>query len=253
MSPPEWFCIKAGSCVSHFNVSLIVWAKSRDNVHKPQLLKREESRSGSNRGPSAYQPSALPLGHTGSHELRTKLSKKVMASVRLWLEVASELQSNRMACRKRVGLVIERLRVQVPAGAAGEFNSPELNFCADSYSVSVPPRVSRQWHVKDPAHSAKSACGRLHLNTHTPMTQRRRRGLTTLSRFRVEIYQGNELTRNSSSGNTRPQSSQLSEPPWTDPDLLGGFEERFDDSSHALFFFFFFTSGDQLTLTSYTL
>ena len=33
------------------------------------LLKRKESRSGSNRGPSAYQPSALPLGHTGSHNL----------------------------------------------------------------------------------------------------------------------------------------------------------------------------------------
>ena len=52
-------------CVSHFNVSLIVWAKSQDSVHEPQLLKTKESRSGSNRGPSAYQPTALPLGHTG--------------------------------------------------------------------------------------------------------------------------------------------------------------------------------------------
>ena len=50
----------------HFNVSLIVWAKSQDSVHKPQFLKRNESRSGSIRGPSAYQPSALPLGYTGS-------------------------------------------------------------------------------------------------------------------------------------------------------------------------------------------
>ena len=40
---------------SHFNVSLIVRAKSRDSVRKPQFLKRKESRSGSNRGPSAYQ------------------------------------------------------------------------------------------------------------------------------------------------------------------------------------------------------
>ena len=54
------------SCVSHYNVSLTVWAKSQDSVHKPQFLKRKESRSGSNQGPSAYQPSALPLGHTGS-------------------------------------------------------------------------------------------------------------------------------------------------------------------------------------------
>ena len=27
-----------------------------------------------------------------------------------------------------------------------------------------------QWHVKDPGHSAKSAGGRLHLNTHSPLT-----------------------------------------------------------------------------------
>ena len=52
--------------MSHFNVSLIVWAKSQDSVHKPQFLKTKETRSGSNRVPSAYQPSTLPPGHTGS-------------------------------------------------------------------------------------------------------------------------------------------------------------------------------------------
>ena len=35
-------------------------AKSQVCIHKPECLKRKESRSGSNRGPSAYQPSALP-------------------------------------------------------------------------------------------------------------------------------------------------------------------------------------------------
>ena len=64
-------CIKAGSCVRHFNVSLIVWL-SHDSVHKPQILKRNESRSGSNRGPSAYQHSVLPLGHNGSQGFRTE-------------------------------------------------------------------------------------------------------------------------------------------------------------------------------------
>ena len=46
-----------------------------------------------------------------------------------------------------------------------------------------------QWHVKDPSHSAKSAGGRLHLNTHTPLTQRSRSGLTMLlSRHCVGTY-----------------------------------------------------------------
>ena len=39
-----------------------------------------------------------------------------------------------------------------------------------------------------------------------------------LSRHSVGIYQGKELSHNSSR-NTRPQSSQLAEPLWTDPGL----------------------------------
>ena len=58
--------------MSHCNVSLIVWAKSQDSVHKPQFSKTKESRSGSNQGPSAYQPSALPLGQTVLHPERSK-------------------------------------------------------------------------------------------------------------------------------------------------------------------------------------
>ena len=33
--------------------------------------------------------------------------------------------------------MIERLRVRIPAGAAGKFSSPESTLCADFYSVSV--------------------------------------------------------------------------------------------------------------------
>ena len=60
-------------------------------------------------------------------------------------------------------------------------------------------------------------------NTHTPTAQRSRSGLTVLSG--MEIYQENELTRNSS-GNTRPQSSQLAEPLWIDPGLKSGISVR---------------------------
>ena len=54
----------------------------------------------------------------------------------------------------------------------------ELTLRADSYSVSVQSPVLPQSHVKDPGYSAKSAGGRLHLITHTPLTQRNRSGLT---------------------------------------------------------------------------
>ena len=61
------FCIKTGGDESRFNVSLTVRdKKSQDSVHRPQTLKRKETAADSNRGPSAYQPNALLLGHTGS-------------------------------------------------------------------------------------------------------------------------------------------------------------------------------------------
>ena len=71
---------------------------------------------------------------------------------------------------KRVGLVIERLRVRIRAGAAEENSSPELILCADSRSMSVPTPLLPQWHVKDPGHSAKSAGGRLDLKTHISLS-----------------------------------------------------------------------------------
>ena len=66
----------------------------------------------------------------------------------------------------------------------------ESTLCAELlFGVRSTP-VLLQWHVKDPGHSAKSAGGRLHLNTHTPMTQRSRCGLIMLlSRHSVGTYQ----------------------------------------------------------------
>ena len=62
--------------------------------------------------------------------------------------------------------MIERSRVRISAGAVGEFSSPGSTFCADSYfGIRSTPVLL---HVKDPGHFAKSAGGRLQLNTHTP-------------------------------------------------------------------------------------
>ena len=46
--------------------------------------------------------------------------------------------------------MVERLRVRIPAGAAGELSSPESTLCADSYSVSVPPSCYRSGTGKTP-------------------------------------------------------------------------------------------------------
>ena len=63
--------------------------------------------------------------------------------------------------------MIEKLQVQVPAGAVGEFFSPGSTFYADSYFGLCSTPVLPQQHVKDPGHSARSAGGgRLQLNMH---------------------------------------------------------------------------------------
>ena len=82
--------------------------------------------------------------------------------------------------------MIERLRVRIPVGAAGEIFFSRVNFsCRHLFGVRTTPVLS-QWHVKDAGHSAKSAGGRIHLNTHTTLTKRSRSGLTMLSRHSVE-------------------------------------------------------------------
>ena len=65
--------------------------------------------------------------------------------------------------------MIERSRVRILAGTAGEFSSPGSTFCADSY-LRYPFHPGRVTAVarKKSGHSAKSAGGRLQLNTHTP-------------------------------------------------------------------------------------
>ena len=72
LSSQNNFCIKMGSDESHFNVSLIVRDKVTRRVstnHKLSEGRREPKRNRAELGPSAYQPSVLPLGETGSLRL----------------------------------------------------------------------------------------------------------------------------------------------------------------------------------------
>ena len=76
------FCIRMGSDESHFNVSVGSEMGSNENhlnfsvgsdeqSHKTvstnhNLFEEKRAEAVSNRGPSAYQPNALPLGQNGS-------------------------------------------------------------------------------------------------------------------------------------------------------------------------------------------
>ena len=84
-----------------------------------------------------------------------------------------------------------------------------VNFvCWLLFGVRSTPVLS-QWHVTDPGHSAKRAGGRLHLNTHLPVTQRSRNGLTNpLSKHSVGTYQdtSSDATRQGTLGHSRLSS-----------------------------------------------
>ena len=63
-------CIKMGSDESHFNGSVRSDGQCHKTVSSNHNLSEEKGEpkpAVSNRGPSAYQPNALPLGQTGSH------------------------------------------------------------------------------------------------------------------------------------------------------------------------------------------
>ena len=121
--------------------------------------------------------------------------------------------------------MIERLRVRIPAGAAAEFSSPESTLCADSYSVSVPSRVTAVAHER-----TRSFCQQCrwhvtpkHAYTVDP-TKSEWADYAALQGKKGSLSE-NELTRYSS-GNTQSQSSQLAEPLWTDPGLQSGISVR---------------------------
>ena len=107
----------------------------------------------------------------------TKLSISVPLTHRLW--------GAGIACWESARLVTKSLQVRVPAG---EFPCPEWPFCVLTFIWCTFHLMLPQRHVKDPGHSAKSADGRLHLNTHTPLTQWSQSGLTVLSRHSGGTY-----------------------------------------------------------------
>ena len=59
-------CIKMGSDDSHFNVSLILREKVTRQCPDHSFGRERRAEADSNRGPSFYQPNALPLGQSGS-------------------------------------------------------------------------------------------------------------------------------------------------------------------------------------------
>ena len=63
-------CIKMGSDDNHCNVSLTVTDKVTRQC--PQTTTFEEKEADLNRGPSAYQPNAVPLGQPGSLKINRR-------------------------------------------------------------------------------------------------------------------------------------------------------------------------------------
>ena len=93
----------------------------------------------------------------------------------------------------------------------------------DVRSIPVLP----QWHVKDPDHFAKSAGGRLHLNTHTPLTQRSRSGPTmplSADSAGTSPETSSHATCQGTFGHSR--LSSLSHCMWTDPSIKSGMSVR---------------------------
>ena len=103
--------------------------------------------------------------------------------------ITNSVQYTRTACWLERRTRDRNVARSNPGRSGGKFFFSRVNLvCWLLFGVRSTP-VLPQWHVKDPGHSAKSAGDRLHLNTHTPLTQRSRSGLNMpLSRHSVGTY-----------------------------------------------------------------
>ena len=85
-------CIKMGSDESHFNVSVGSDGQSHKTVSTNHNLFEEkgEPKRVSNRGPSAYQRSAIPLGQTGSLRQLNRMENENTLQSRVSVAVCSK-------------------------------------------------------------------------------------------------------------------------------------------------------------------
>ena len=114
--------------------------------------------------------------------------------------------------------MIKRMQVWILAGAAGEFSSAEWTLCADSYLVSILPlfcfttvACRRPW---PPWQECRWQVTPEHAYTHD------------LTKSEWADYAAVQAECRNSYGRTQPQSSQLTEPLWTDPGLESGISVR---------------------------
>ena len=164
-----------GNEVSHFTVSLIVQGKVTRQFpsvnHK--IMKRKVSRSGeSNLRPSAYRPSALPPGQSGSrcepHEdlLTTATSRGQLASHKNTWQGTWRVDTSVVRPR----LAVSWSRTKAPGKAPGEWTL----------------RQSRQWCPRDRERTERAGCkivngtpeigkGRTELVAKSSMVPQRRR------------------------------------------------------------------------------
>ena len=86
--------------------------------------------------------------------------------------------------------VLNKVASSSPGRSGGRIFFSRVNFlCSSSFGVRSTP-VLQQWHVKDPGYSAKSAGGRLHLHTQTPLTKWKLELADCAVRHSVETYKG---------------------------------------------------------------
>ena len=117
--------------------------------------------------------------------------------------------------------MIERLRVRIPAGAAGEFSSAELTMCATLIWRPFHPRVTAVASKRPRSFCQKYGWQVTPKHAYTLDPSKSEWADYATVQAECGNLSGNELTRNWS-GNSWLQSSQLAEPLWAYPGLKIG-------------------------------
>ena len=112
------------------------------------FLKRKESRSGWNRGPSAYPPSALPLGHTGSHWLWLGSAGERSSpwhDLHGWLDAKHRVTNFRSLAPNYTAGRRRRPTPKFRSSLLQSWNVSEYSCACFAYYHRVPPFIRTSW------------------------------------------------------------------------------------------------------------
>ena len=140
--------------------------EDKKNPQHSKKAKKSESPPKPERSILSFFKSWYPHSLFSQCHVVTSVHRKVCVSKHLWFWFSTGI-----ACWSECQTRDRKVASLNPGRSGGRTFFFRVNFYVLTLIRCPFHPMLLQWHVKDPGHSAKSGCGRLHLKSHTTLTQ----------------------------------------------------------------------------------